>query len=204
MKKLYIISVISVIMLCLCSCGNSKEVRYNAIYDTQTKQYISLSDTKEQVETILGEGSGQNNGPYGYNNGLTIWYDNDLNVTSMRIDIDNIDDIDDIADKQSVSVYKFMDNIICGMDGSKVAEIYPDIQNISDFFSTDYSNNVRKNNWCLSIIYDEMTGQYKYDYNCIPTAYAFAEIKFEDGQVTGFSLYKNTDTLSNMLKSKFK
>lgn len=198
MKKLYIISVISVIMLCLCSCGNNKEVRYNAIYDTQTKQYISLSDTKEQVETILGEGSGQNNGPYGYNNGLTIWYDDNSNVKSIRIDTA------DIADKQSVSVYKFMDNIICGMDGSKVTEIYPDIQNISDFFRTDYSNNVRKNNRCLSIIYDEMTGQYKYDYNCIPTAYAFAEIKFEDGQVTGFSLYKNTDNLSNMLKSKFK
>lgn len=198
MRKIYIISIISMIIFCLCSCGNSKEVRYNAIYDTQTKQYISLSDTKEQVETILGEGSGQNNGPYGYNNGLTIWYDDNSNVKSIRIDTA------DIADKQSASAYKFMDNIICGMDGSKVAEIYPDIQNISDFFRTDYSNNVRKNNWCLSIIYDEMTGQYKYDYNCIPTAYAFSEIEFEDGQVTEFNLYKNTDTLSNMLKSKFK
>ena len=198
MKKIYIISVISIILLCICSCGNSNETRYTAIYDTSAKQYISLSDTKEQVEAILGECSGQNNGPYGYNDGLMIWYDNNLNVKSIRIDTARIED------KQSASVYKFMDNISCGMEGTKVAEIYPNIQNISDFFKSDYSDNARKNNRCLSIIYDEMTGQYKYDYNCIPTAYAFAEMEFEDGQVTEFNLYKNTDTLSNMLKNKFK
>lgn len=56
MKKLSIFPILLIFVFSLCSCGGDN-TRYDAIYDTETKQYISWGDTRETVIEAFGEGT---------------------------------------------------------------------------------------------------------------------------------------------------
>lgn len=63
MKKLSIFPVLLIFVFSLCSCGGDG-TRYDAIYDTETKQYISWGDTRETVIEAFGDGTGKQPGEY--------------------------------------------------------------------------------------------------------------------------------------------
>ncbi|MGN0106344.1 MAG: hypothetical protein ACI4A5_01440 [Hominilimicola sp.] len=105
MKVIRAIYIFAILAFCgsLCSCGESSDVLYSSehigIYDTVTRQYIDIGDSKDKVNKILGYGTevkGYYNNyqtkeyiefdtpHYEYGNVLTIIYDNNI-ISSIDI-----------------------------------------------------------------------------------------------------------------------
>lgn len=127
MKKLSIISVMLVLLCCLCSCGGN-DVRYDAVYDTVTKQYIALGDTQEQVEAILGKGEKANTLYINYN-GLNVQY---YNSKAQTIFID--------YKSEASQRYKYGEMDI-NLKEEQYHELYPEIEMV-DFFSMGSNDNL--------------------------------------------------------------
>lgn len=176
MKKSLLILMIILTTLSVTSCGKGdgkRTVRYDAVYDTKTKQYIALGDSKDQVESIVG--SGKNVGDAAmceYEGGLTVWCDPSMKV--IQIHVSNYDVLDPVYPEIEPR-YEFFGNIMCGMEGTKVAKAYPGIQEEGGFY----------------IVKDEnVDDEYVLSAELREDVVAYFGVIFENGKVTDMELGK--------------
>lgn len=88
MKKIATTSLICIMASLITSCSSATKYPYEhiGIYDTKTKQYIDIGDSKESVDKRLGYGSKDGDTSYyDYDDILSIRFDDDCNVEHIKI-----------------------------------------------------------------------------------------------------------------------
>lgn len=77
MKKISLIVIALSLCIILASCGSTYNEKHISLYDSHTKQYIHLGDTREQIISILGEPDVQSSSTISYENyGLLVGFKN--------------------------------------------------------------------------------------------------------------------------------
>lgn len=102
MKK--ILLTLGILLVAGCSSSEKYPYDYVGVYDSITRQYINMGDTRDNVEKILGVGV-EDNDFVDYNDSLTIRYDDNNEVEYIKI-FDSWADSDDSPER-----YKFPNDI---------------------------------------------------------------------------------------------
>ena len=123
MKKLNLIYVLFLIVVCLCSCGGKKVSMDDfTVHDTVTKQEIKLGDMMDKVNQIFGKPDvhmGEIDLVYNYEDELTLYYDENNRVKTIVISFDTIldKDIDRYELKNGINAFSTVTDFL---------EKYPD------------------------------------------------------------------------------
>lgn len=125
MKRILTLSAIIIIVTFLCSCGSSGNFRYDSVYDNETKQYISLGDTKQSVVDKMGSGDNDNT--------EYVEYDDKGNIVSgIRLEYSSESKVEwiDFATMTKKSRYSFI-NISSKDDFIRIFPNLSDDKNVS-------------------------------------------------------------------------
>ena len=139
MKKRIIITL-SLIPLLLMGCSSSNKYPYEhiGIYDTKTKQYIDIGDSKSKIDNVLGTGRKNTNDFYEYDDVLSIYYDDNDKVHYISIRFDIFSDDDEINERYTLA------------DGTNYTSTVTDF--INNYNGYVYNGSLLLPNTCVSVI----------------------------------------------------
>lgn len=138
MKKFIAILSVFAIMLSVSACGGKAKYQFKnvGIYDTSTRQYVEIGDSKKEVEKILG--SGEVDGSfYDYDDDITISYDENENVNYISVYYDSFD----FYNRENEYRYELPGGIGKTSSVTDFIELFPHVY-VDDEFSLDSKNAV--------------------------------------------------------------
>ncbi len=87
-RSILVVFIFSILFITACSTSEKYPYEHVGIYDTKTKQYIDIGDSKDKVDKILGPGTKDGNSYYDYDDILSMRFDDNDNVESIHIYFD--------------------------------------------------------------------------------------------------------------------
>ena len=139
MKKRIIITLFLIPLLLMgCSSSNKYPYEHIGIYDTKTKQYIDIGDSKSKIDKVLGTGRKNTNNFYEYDDVLSIYYDDNDKVHYISINFDIFSDDDEINERYTLA------------DGTNYTSTVTDF--INNYNGYVYNGSLFLPNTCVSVI----------------------------------------------------